>query len=104
MLQSSLTYHKGIHPPHNATKNCSLRQSAKGKAPGTGELSGTYEMLQAAVFGSTAGLQKCCAFLNAMLAFEMPRVPELVNCKGVVRSIRGKNGPNAVRPIDIAEA
>ena len=40
-------------------------------------------MLQTAVFGSTAGLQKCCAFLNAMLAFEMPRIPALVNCKGV---------------------
>ena len=101
MLQSSLTYHKGIHPPHNATKNCSLRQSAKGKAPGTGELSGTYEMLQAAVFSSTAGLQKCCAFLNAMLAFEMSRVPELVNCKGVTFD---NNGPNAVRSIAIAEA
>ena len=34
-----------------------------------------------------------------MLAFEMPRVPALVNCKGV-----DKNGPNAVRPIAIAEA
>ena len=71
----------------------------KGKSPG--ELSGTYEMLQAAVFGSTAGLQKCCAFLNAMLAFEMPHVPALVNCKGVAFD---KNGPNAVRPIAIAEA
>ena len=58
-------------------------------------------MLQAAVFGTIAGLQKCCAFLNAMLAFEMPHVPALVNCKGVAFD---KNGPNAVRPIAIAEA
>ena len=36
-----------------------------------------------------------------MLAFEMPRVPALVNCKGVAFD---KNGPNAVRPITIAEA
>ena len=53
----------------------------------------------AAVFGSTAGLQKCCALLNSMLAFEMPRVPALVNCKGVAFD---KNGPNAVRRIAIA--
>ena len=75
-----------------------VRNLKKGKAPG--ELNGTYEMLQAAVF-STAGLQKCCAFLNAMLAFEMSRVPELVNCKGVTFD---NNGPNAVRSIAIAEA
>ena len=36
-----------------------------------------------------------------MLAFETPRVPELVNCKGVAFD---KNGPNAVSPIAIAEA
>ena len=53
-----------------------VRNLKKRKAPG--EVSGTYEMLQAAVFGSTAGLQGCCAFLNAMLAFKMPRNPELV--------------------------
>ena len=58
-------------------------------------------MLQAAIFGSTAGLQKYSAFLNAMLAFEMPRVPELANSKGVAFD---KNRPNAVRPIAIAEA
>ena len=58
-------------------------------------------MLQAAVFGTIAGLQKCCAFLNAMLAFEMPRVPTLVNCKGVAFD---KTGPSAVRSIAIAEA
>ena len=34
-----------------------------------------------------------------MPAFEIPRVPALVNCKGV-----DKNGPNAVRPIAITEA
>ena len=33
-----------------------------------------------------------------MPAFEIPRVPALVNCKGV-----DKNGPNAVRPIAITE-
>ena len=76
-----------------------VRNLKKGKAPG--ELSGTYEMLQAAAFGTTAGLQKCCAFVNAMLAFDMPRVPALVNCKGVAFD---KNGPSAVRPIAIAEA
>ena len=76
-----------------------VRNLKKGKAPG--ELSGTYEMLQAAAFGSAAGLQKCCAFVNAMLAFDMPRVPALVNCKGVAFD---KNGPSAVRPIAIAEA
>ena len=75
-----------------------VRNLKKGKAPG--ELSGTYEMLQAA-FGSTAGLQKCCAFVNAMLAFDMQSVPALVNCKGVAFD---KNGPSAVRPIAIAEA
>ena len=42
-----------------------VRNLKTGKAPG--ELSGTYEMLQAAAFGSTAGLQKCCAFVNASL-------------------------------------
>ena len=36
-----------------------------------------------------------------MLAFDMPRVPALVNCKGVAFN---KNGPSAVRPIAIAEA
>ena len=58
-------------------------------------------MLHTAVFGSITGLQKCCTFLNAMLAFEMPRVPALVNCKGVAFD---KNGPHPVRPIAIAEA
>ena len=76
-------------PPPNATKKCSRRWL------------GTYEMLQAAAFGSTAGLQKCCAFLNAMLAFDMPRVPALVICKG---DAFDKNGPSAVRPIAITEA
>ena len=36
-----------------------------------------------------------------MLAFEMPRIPALVHCKGVAFD---KNGPNAVRLIAIAEA
>ena len=76
-----------------------VRNLKRGKA--LDELSGTYEMLQAAVFGSATGLHKCCAFLNAMLAFVIPRVPELVNCKGVAFD---KNGPNAISPIAIAEA
>ena len=46
-----------------------VRNLKKGKAPG--ELSGTYETLQASAFGSTAGLQKCCAFVNAMLALSL---------------------------------
>ena len=58
-----------------------VRTLQKGKAQG--ELSSTYEMLQVAIFGSATGLQKFFAFLNAMLAFERPRVPELVNCKVV---------------------
>ena len=74
-----------------------VRNLKKGKSPG--KLSSTHAMLQATVLGSTAGLQRCCAFLNAMLAFEIPRVPALDNCKGV-----DKNGPNAVRPIAITEA
>ena len=49
------------------------------KGEAAGELTGTYEMLQAAVFGSPTGLQKCCAFINAMLAFDIPRVPEILN-------------------------
>ena len=58
-----------------------LRDLKPGKAPG--EFTGTYEMIQAAAFGSPAGLHKCCTFINAMLKFDMPRVLSLVNSKRI---------------------
>jgi hypothetical protein len=61
----------------------------------------TYEMLQAAAFGSPQALDKFAAFINAMLAFEMPRAPSLLDSKGVAFL---KPGPANVRPIAISEA
>jgi hypothetical protein len=58
-------------------------------------------MLQAAAFGSPQALDKFAAFINAMLAFEMPRAPSLLDSKGVAFL---KPGSANVRPIAISEA
>jgi hypothetical protein len=75
------------------------RSLKRGKA--SGECDGTYEMLQAAIFGCPAGLRTCLAFVNAMLAFTITRVDALLNSRGVAFEKPNRRG---VRPIAICEA
>jgi hypothetical protein len=57
------------------------RDLKRERAPGGCD--GTFEMLQAAIIGCPAGLRTCLAFVNAMLAFAIPRVDALLNSRGV---------------------
>jgi hypothetical protein len=72
------------------------RSLKRGKAPG--ECDGTYEMLQAAIFGCPAGLRTCLTFLNAMLAFTIPQVDALLTSEGVAFEKPNRRG---IRPIAI---
>jgi hypothetical protein len=60
-----------------------------------------YDMLQAAISGYPAGLRTCLAFVNAMLAFTIPRVDALLNSTGVAFEKSNRRG---IRPIAICEA
>jgi hypothetical protein len=60
------------------------RSLKRGKAPG--QCDGTHYVLQAAIFCCPPGLRTCLAlpylaFVNAMLAFKVPRVDALLNSK-----------------------
>jgi hypothetical protein len=79
-----------------------LAQVARGLKRGKalGECDGTYEMLQARIFGCVAGLRTCLAFLNAMLAFATPRVDAVFKSRGVALEMPNIRG---VQPTAICE-